>query len=139
MEVHCDLVLVLSFPHFSPLLLLLAVTLTLPPFALTVRTLIIHRRINNFNDFVNNSNSFIVQLDEQAEAIELANSVLIEVKFIAFFTFSRQPSKNIYFADFKSFRQKLAVQASDPIWVVQERKLQEHHLRCKYSHVIVQF
>ena len=34
-----------------------------------------------------------LQLDEQAEAIELANSVLIEVRFFAFFTFLHSPAQ----------------------------------------------
>ena len=69
-------------------------------------------------------------MEEQAEAIELANSVLIEVKFFGFFTYLLVAQ--FYFftsvADFKGFRQELAVKATNSLWVVQEGKLQEHNL-----------
>ena len=37
-----------------------------------------------------------------------------------------------FLADFKGFRQELAIKASDPVWMVQERQLQEHNIWCKY-------
>ena len=60
-------------------------------------------------------------------------------EILCMFHIFTQRSKITFVADFESFRQKLAVKASDPIWMVQERKLQEHYLRCKYSHVKVLF
>ena len=77
------------------------------------------------------SNSLSSQLEEQAEAIELANSVLIEVKFFGFFTYLLVARFYFFVADFKGFRQELAVKATNSLWVVQEGKLQEHNLWCK--------
>ena len=54
---------------------------------------------------------FCLQLDEQAEAIELANSVLIEVTFFAFFTFVHSTAKllllQISKASVKNWQSKL--------------------------------
>ena len=77
-KVHCDLVLVLSLAHSSQL----AGRDTDPPFA----------QFHPDLELLDHSFLFL-QLDEQAEAIELANSVLIEVRFFTFFTFLHSPAQ----------------------------------------------
>ena len=72
----------LSFPSLASPPSWVAVTQTLP----------LHNQFHPDLELQDHSFLFL-QLDEQAEAIELANSVLIEVRFFAFFTFLHSPAQ----------------------------------------------